>query len=366
VFNQLDEVEKKYEQYLLQLENPSVVQDNKKYTELMRTLAELREVVETYRAYKKAKADHQANLNLLSESDEELRDLAKEEIKSLEALILDLESKLKVLLLPKDPNDEKNIIIEIRAGAGGDEASLFAQELYEAYLHYAHRNHWRVELISCSDGNVGGYKEVIAKISGDKVYSKLKFESGVHRVQRVPKTETQGRVHTSTVTVAIVPEQKPSEVKINLNEVRVDVTRSQGSGGQSVNTTDSAVRVTHLPTGIIVFCQQGKSQHSNKEMAFQILYSKLVQLEEEKRQKEASDMRLAQIGTGDRSERIRTYNFPQSRVTDHRIGFTSHALSDLMAGHLEIVIDPLIAHYQAQALQKHDFSSAQLFPHSSS
>ena len=255
------------------------------------------------------------------------------------------------MLIPKDPNDDKNIILEIRAGAGGDEASLFADELFRSYTHFANAQGWSVSIMSRSDGNVGGIKEVIASVSGESVFSKLKHESGVHRVQRVPATETQGRVHTSTVTVAVIPEQEENEIKINPNDLRVDVTRSQGSGGQSVNTTDSAVRLTHLPTGIIVFCQQGKSQLGNKEIAMKILYSKLVALEEEKLRKEASDARLAQIGTGDRSERIRTYNFPQSRVTDHRIGLTTHQLPDVMSGKMEILVDPLIAHFQAEALK---------------
>ncbi|MGE0633442.1 MAG: peptide chain release factor 1 [Pseudobdellovibrionaceae bacterium] len=352
MFSKLEAVESRYEEVNLQLQKPDIASDQNKYRSLMKELAELEKVVSVYRVYKNKKSDLEANKGFLTESDPDLREMAKEEIKTLEPAIEKLEADLKILLLPKDPNDEKNIILEVRAGAGGDEASLFADELFRGYCHYASSQGWKVSMLSMSDGNVGGVKEVIASISGDKVYSKMKWESGVHRVQRVPKTEAAGRVHTSTVTVAVIPEVEAVEVKINLNEVRIDVTRSQGSGGQSVNTTDSAVRVTHLPTGIIVFCQVNKSQLANKEQAFQILYSKLQQAEDEKARSEASEARLSQIGTGDRSERIRTYNFPQSRVTDHRIGLTVHNLSQIMSGAFEDMIDPLVAHFQAEALKK--------------
>lgn len=353
MFSKLEEVESRFEQVNLQLQNPDIAGQQSKYRALMKELASLQAVVDVYRVYKSKKKQLEESKSILaSENDEDLRALAKEELSEVEPEIERLEQELKILLIPKDPNDDKDIILEIRAGAGGDEASLFADELYRAYIHFAGKQGWRVNPMSMSEGNAGGYKEVIASISGDKVYSKLKFESGVHRVQRVPKTETQGRIHTSTITVAVIPEVEENEVKINQNEIRIDVTRSQGAGGQSVNTTDSAVRVTHLPTGIIVFCQAGKSQTSNKELAMKILYSKLVALEEEKRTKEASDTRLAQIGTGDRSERIRTYNFPQSRITDHRIGFTTHAIDHVMGGDMNIMIDPLIADFQAEALKK--------------
>lgn len=357
MFSKLDEVESRYENVNLQLQNPAVAGQQSKYRSLMKELAELEKVVNAYRIYKAKVKELKDNKDLLNESDEEIRELAKEEIRRLEKEIPPLEDELKILLLPKDPNDDKDIIMEIRAGAGGDEASLFAEELYGSYVRYAASQGWKVTTMSISDGNVGGFKEVVATISGDRVYSKLKYESGVHRVQRVPKTETQGRIHTSTITVAIIPEQEESEVKLNMNEIRIDVTRSQGSGGQSVNTTDSAVRATHLPTGIIVFCQQGKSQTSNKELALKILYAKLVALDEEKRMKEASDQRLAQIGTGDRSERIRTYNFPQSRITDHRIGFTTHAIHDVMTGNLNILIDQLTTYFQAEALKNQSNSN---------
>lgn len=353
MFSKLEEVESRFEQVNLQLQNPDIAGQQSKYRALMKELAGLEKIVLTFRDYKnKKKQLDDSKTQLASENDEELRALFKEEISSLNPEIDRLEQELKILLIPKDPNDDKDIILEIRAGAGGDEASLFADELYRAYIYYAGKQGWKVNPMSMSEGNAGGYKEVIASISGDKVYSKLKFESGVHRVQRVPKTETQGRIHTSTVTVAVIPEVEEADVKLNMNEIRIDVTRSQGAGGQSVNTTDSAVRATHLPTGIIVFCQAGKSQTSNKELALKILYAKLVALEEDKRMKEASDTRLSQIGTGDRSERIRTYNFPQSRITDHRIGFTTHAIDHVMGGDVGILIDPLIADFQAEALKK--------------
>lgn len=352
MFSKLQEVESRYEEVNLQLQKPDIASNQKQYREFMKELSNLEKIVLAYREFKKKKKELEENKVLFTqETDSELKEMIREEIKSLEVQIQELDDKLKILLIPKDPNDDKNIILEIRAGAGGDEASLFAEELFRSYGYYASSQGWKVNGLSVSAGNVGGFKEVIAEVSGESVYSKLKHESGVHRVQRVPDTETQGRVHTSTVTVAVIPEQEDVEVKINPGDLRVDVTRSQGAGGQSVNTTDSAVRLTHLPTGIIVFCQQGKSQLGNKEIAMRILYSKLVQIEEDKKRKEASDARLSQIGTGDRSERIRTYNFPQSRVTDHRIGLTTHALSDVMSGKMEILIDPLIAHFQAEALK---------------
>ena len=352
MFSKLDEVESRFEEVNLQLQKPDIASNQKQYRSLMKELSDLEKIVLPYRDFRRQKKELEQNKILMTnESDAELKELIREDIKSLEASLTKLEEQLKILLIPKDPNDDKNIILEIRAGAGGDEAALFADELFRSYTHFANSQNWRVSLMSMSEGNVGGVKEVIASISGDSVYSKLKHESGVHRVQRVPATETQGRVHTSTVTVAVIPEQEENEIKINPGDLRVDVTRSQGSGGQSVNTTDSAVRLTHLPTGIIVFCQQGKSQLGNKEIAMKILYSKLVALEEEKVRREASEARLSQIGTGDRSERIRTYNFPQSRVTDHRIGLTTHQLTDVMSGKMEILIDPLTAHFQAEALK---------------
>jgi len=352
MFAKLDEVESRFEELNLQLQDPTVTQDQKRYRALMKELADLEKVVPLYRQYKKVVQGIRDDKEILeTESDEALRDMAKEELSRLELEKSELEEKLKLALIPPDPNDDKNIIIEIRAGAGGDESSLFAEELFRAYTHYASGQGWRVELMSISEGNAGGYKEVIATITGDRVYSRLKFESGVHRVQRVPKTETQGRVHTSTVTVAVLPEVDEVDVHIDPNDLRIDVYRSSGKGGQSVNTTDSAVRVTHIPSGIVVACQDEKSQLKNKSKALKILYARLSALEEEKARKSASEARLAQIGTGDRSERIRTYNFPQSRVTDHRIGLTTHALPAIMGGAMENVIDPIIAHFQAEALK---------------
>lgn len=334
---------------------PGVANNQERYRSMMKELSDLEKVVSVFREYLRIKKDLEGNKQILAtENDEELRAMAKEEIGQLEASVAEYEERLKILLLPKDPNDDKNIIMEIRAGAGGDEASLFAYELFRAYSHFATEHNWKVDMMSVSEGNVGGYKEVIAQVSGDKVFSLLKWESGVHRVQRVPKTEAQGRVHTSTVTVAIIPEAEVNEVKIDPNDLRIDVMRSGGAGGQSVNKTESAVRLTHIPTGLVVYCQDGKSQHSNRETAMKILLSRLKQQEEDKVRKEASDARLSQIGTGDRSERIRTYNFPQTRVTDHRIGLTVHSLPDVMNGAFAPLIDPLVAHYQAEALKRQE------------
>ncbi len=353
MFSKLDQVEKRFEQLQQELQNPEITQDQGKFRQRMKELADLEPLVLAYREYRRVQSELQASQALLeSEKDLEIRQMAKEDIRSLELQGVELESQLKLLLLPKDPADEKNIILEIRSGAGGDEASLFADELFRAYIHYASGKGWRVEVISYSPGNAGGCREVVASISGDKVYSRLKYESGVHRVQRVPKTETQGRIHTSTVTVAVLPEAESVDIKVDPNDLRIDVYRSSGSGGQSVNTTDSAVRVTHLPTGLIVTCQEGKSQHKNKETALKVLYSRLMAIEEEKAQKEASSHRLAQIGTGDRSERIRTYNFPQTRITDHRIGLTIHQLGEVMSGDFDGLIEPIAAHYQAEALKQ--------------
>jgi peptide chain release factor 1 len=352
MFRKLDEVEKKFERIGEELQDPSLANNQKQYRSLMKEYATLDRVVSVYRNFKKISADLKDNQELLeTESDEEMRRMIKADIPPLELALKKIEEELKIALLPKDPNDDRNIILEIRPGAGGDESSLFAEELFRAYSIFAQAKGWKVTVMSVALGNVGGYKEVIASIAGDKVYSVLKYESGVHRVQRVPDTETQGRVHTSTVTVAVIPEADGIDVQINQSDLRIDVMRASGSGGQSVNRTESAVRVTHIPSGIAVHCQEGKSQLSNRERAMQILYSKLMVLEEEKVRKEASDQRLAQIGTGDRSERIRTYNFPQSRITDHRIGFTTHQLTNVMQGSFEEVIDPVIAHFQAEQLK---------------
>lgn len=352
MFDRLEAVEQRYEQIQHDLQNPSVANDQTRYRSLMKESADLGEVVELYRRYRRLKQDREGALEMIaSESDPTMKEMAKEELAELEVSIATTEEELKIAILPKDPNDEKNVILEIRPGAGGDEAALFTDELFRAYSLYAATNGWKVDIMSRADGNVGGAKEVIASIEGDKVFSRLKHESGVHRVQRVPKTETQGRVHTSTVTVAVLPEAEEVDVKINPNDLKIDVYRSSGAGGQSVNTTDSAVRITHLPTNTVVTCQDERSQLKNKSKAMKILYSRLKAVEDEKAVKNASDARLAQIGTGDRSERIRTYNFPQSRVTDHRIGLTVHQIDGVMKGELQILIDPLIAYYQAELLK---------------
>lgn len=357
MFKKLDEVEKRYELVNQQLQMPGITDDQKKFRALTKELADLEKVVVVYRSYKKNLDEIKSNKELLdTEKDEEMRSLIKEELPELEASVKEQEQELKILLLPKDPNDDKDVILEIRAGAGGDEAALFAEELFRAYSLFSSKKGWKVQVVSISEGNAGGYKEVVANLSGERVYSQLKFESGVHRVQRVPKTESQGRVHTSTITVAVLPEAEEVDIQIDKNDLRIDVYRSSGNGGQSVNTTDSAVRITHIPTGTVVSCQDGKSQLSNKEQALKVLYSRLMAAEQEKAQKEASDSRLSQIGTGDRSERIRTYNFPQSRLTDHRIGFTTHALTEIMGGEISQVVDPVIAHFQAEALKNQSAS----------
>jgi peptide chain release factor 1 len=352
MFQKLDGVESRFEEVNMQLQNPEITQDQRRFRALMKETADLEALVGAYRRYKSVRKDIAGNKSILNEeSDAELRALAKEELSALEKLETEISDQLKILLLPKDPNDEKNIVLEIRAGAGGDEASLFAEQLFRAYVHYAGEQGWKAELLSTSVGNAGGFKEVCALITGDKVFSRLKYESGVHRVQRVPKTETQGRIHTSTVTVAVLPEADEVDVHINPNDVRTDVFRSGGAGGQSVNTTDSAVRVTHIPTGTVVICQDEKSQIKNKSKALKVLYARLRAAEDERAIKEASTARLAQIGTGDRSERIRTYNYPQSRITDHRIGLTTHQLEAVMGGAFENVIDPVIAFFQAEQLK---------------
>ncbi|MFN3695800.1 MAG: peptide chain release factor 1 [Pseudobdellovibrio sp.] len=358
MFSKLDSVESRYEEVNMSLQRPDIASDQKRYRALMKELSELEKIVVLYRDFKKKTASLKDSKDLfISESDNEMRELLREEIKQLEEQLPELEQQIKIALIPKDPNDDKNILLEIRAGAGGDEASLFADELFRGYAHYASSQGWKAELVSYTEGNVGGAKEVIAMISGEAVYSKMKYESGVHRVQRVPKTEAAGRIHTSTVTVAVIPEVEATDVKINMNDIKIDVMRASGAGGQSVNRTESAVRLHHIPTGILVHCQEGKSQLANKERAFQILAAKLQALEDEKRLKEASDVRLDQIGTGDRSERIRTYNFPQTRITDHRIGLTIHQLDAVMSGSFENLIDPLIAHFQAEALKKQSTNS---------
>jgi len=353
LFDKLEEVQRKFQKLERDLQNPAIIQDSTKYQKLLREHGEMEPLVTAYKAYSDCVKGIEESKEILKNSkEEELKELAKLEVLELEPEAERLKSELKLLLLPKDPKDEKNVILEIRAGAGGDEASLFAEQLYRAYSHYASKNSWRIEILSTSLGNVGGYKEIVVTVSGTKVYSKLKYESGVHRVQRVPKTESQGRVHTSTVTVAVVPEASEVDVDIDEKDLRVDVYRSSGAGGQHVNTTDSAVRITHEPTGIVVSCQDEKSQIKNKAKAMKILYARILAHEEEKLMKEASEERLSQIGTGDRSERIRTYNFPQTRVTDHRVGLTLHKIDEVMGGDFDLLLGPLSAQAQAELLKE--------------
>ena len=353
MFDRLEDLVKHYEELMLELNNPSVTEDQRRFRKLMKEQADLAPLVETYGEYKKAKQDVEDSRALLEEeSDEEMRELAKEELSEGKKRIEELEEKLKILLLPKDPNDDKNVIVEIRAGAGGDEAALFASELYRMYVRYSERQRWRVELINVSESGIGGMKEVEFMITGQGAYSKLKYESGVHRVQRVPETESGGRIHTSTATVAIMPEAEEVDVVIDDKDVRIDVMRASGNGGQCVNTTDSAVRLTHIPTGIVIYSQTEKSQLQNKEKAFRLLRSKLYDMEMEKRQNEEAEARRSQIGTGDRSEKIRTYNFPQGRVTEHRIKLTLYKIDSVMDGDLDELIDSLIAADQAAKLAK--------------
>lgn len=353
MFDKLQDVERRFQKIERDLQNPEVIQDSEKYQKLLREHGELEHLVSTYQSYRTAEQGLKDSKEILKTSkDDDMKELAKLEIDELEPEIERLKTELRFLLLPKDPKDEKNVILEIRAGAGGDEASLFAEQLFRAYGYYASSNNWKMEILSTSLGNVGGFKEVVANVSGDKVYSKLKYESGVHRVQRVPKTESQGRVHTSTITVAVIPEASAVDVDIEDKDLRVDVYRSSGAGGQHVNTTDSAVRITHVPSGIVASCQDEKSQIKNKAKAMKMLYARLLAFEEEKSMQEASEARLSQIGTGDRSERIRTYNFPQTRVTDHRVGLTLHKIDEVMSGDFDLLLGPLSAQAQADLLKK--------------
>ena len=353
MFDRLDDMLRHYEELMLELNNPSVAEDQRKFRKLMKEQADLAPIVDAYKQYKQAKQDVEDSLALLDEeSDEEMKELAKEELADAKKRIEELEQELKILLLPKDPNDEKNVIVEIRAGAGGDEAALFASELYRMYVHYAESHHWKTEMINVSESGIGGMKEVEFMITGHGAYSKLKYESGVHRVQRVPETESGGRIHTSTATVAIMPEAEEFDVVIDDKDIRIDVMRASGNGGQCVNTTDSAVRLTHIPTGIVIYSQTEKSQLQNKEKAFRLLRSKLYDMELERRQNEEAAERRSQIGTGDRSEKIRTYNFPQGRVTDHRIKLTLYKIDAIMDGDIQELIDSLIAADQAAKLAK--------------
>ena len=353
MFDKLDDMLIHYEELMRMLGDPDVTQDTKRFTKLMKEQAELAPIVEAYKQYKQAKQDVEDSLAMLEEeNDEEMREMAKEELSDAKKRIEELEHELKILLLPKDPNDDKNIILEIRAGAGGDEAALFAAELYRMYSNYADSQHWKVEIISINENGIGGFKEVVAMVTGKGAYSKLKYESGVHRVQRVPETESGGRIHTSTATVAVMPEAEEVDVQIDTNDCRIDVMRASGNGGQCVNTTDSAVRLTHIPTGIVISCQDEKSQLKNKDKALKVLRARLYELELAKQHDAEAEARKSQVGTGDRSEKIRTYNFPQGRVTDHRIKLTLHKLDSILDGDLDEIIDSLIAADQAAKLAK--------------
>jgi len=352
MFGKLEEIEEKYEKLEQELAQPDIFNNQERYRKVSKAHADLAEVVTLYREYKQCSRELADNREMAHDSDPEIREMAKAEIGELEDRIESLEDKIKILLLPSDPMDEKNIILEIRAGTGGDEAALFVADLYRMYTRFAEANRWKVEEMSSHFTGSGGLKEVIASISGDKVYSKLKYESGTHRVQRVPATESQGRIHTSVVTVAIMPEAEEVDIELRPEDVRVDVFRSSGPGGQSVNTTDSAIRVTHVPTGMVVICQDEKSQHKNKAKALKVLRSRLLQMEQEKAKAEEDAARRSQVGSGDRSERIRTYNFPQGRVSDHRINLTLHKLPQIMEGEIDDLTDALISHYQAEALKR--------------
>ena len=351
MFDKLEDLLIRFQEIEDEMMSPDVLNDQNHYKKLRKEHSDLGEIVEKYKEYKANQKSIEDSLALLDEeSDEELRELAKEELNECKQRIPKLEEELKILLLPKDPNDEKNVIVEIRGGAGGDEAALFAAELYRMYVMYAERNRWKIDVMTMNENGIGGYKEVIFMINGKGAYSKLKYESGVHRVQRVPVTESGGRIHTSTSTVAIMPEAEEVDVELDLNDCKFDVFRSSGNGGQCVNTTDSAVRLTHIPTGIVISCQDEKSQLKNKDKAIRVLRAKLYDLELEKSRNAEAEARKSQVGTGDRSEKIRTYNFPQGRVTDHRINLTMYQIDKVMDGDLDFVIDSLIAADQAAKL----------------
>ena len=356
MIDRLEQMEQRYDELSTQLGLPEVITDHEKYQKAGRALRELEAPVMKFRELRQVRQGLAEARAMLADPD--MKDMAEEEIASLAPREPVLEEEIKVLLLPKDPNDEKNVILEIRAGTGGDEASLFAAEVFRMYQRFAEQHRWKIELLSLSESGVGGYKEVIAIIEGERVYSQLKWESGVHRVQRVPATETQGRVHTSAVTVAVLPEAEDVDVKIEAKDIRIDTFCSSGPGGQSVNTTYSAVRITHLPTNTVVSCQDEKSQIKNREKGMRVLRSRLYEIEMDKQNAELAKERKQMVGTGDRSEKIRTYNFPQNRLTDHRIGLTLHQLDLVMEGRLQPIVDALITHYQAEQLKADNSQAA--------
>ena len=356
MFDKLESVEQRFLELESRLADPSLADQPGEFRKLSREHASLLELIDEYRRYKGLQAEQASNRELLEDRDAELSAMARDELKRVEPELERSKRSLQILLLPKDPNDDKNILFEIRAGAGGDEAALFVGELFRLYQRYAERQGWKVDILSANSTGLGGFKEIIAVIEGQKVFSRLKWEGGVHRVQRVPATEAQGRIHTSTVTVAVLPEAEDVDVNINPADLRIDVFRSGGAGGQGVNTTDSAVRITHIPTGQVVVCQDERSQHKNKDKAMKILRSRLLEAEQERAAKEHSDARRTMVGTGDRSERIRTYNFPQGRLTDHRIGLTLYQLDAVMEGRIDEILDGLQAHYQMEALKAQGIS----------
>ena len=351
MFDRLEDIIRRYEDITMMLGDPSVVSDQEKFRSLMKEQKSLEALVECYKQYKDTKKTIEDSLSMLDEeSDPDMKEMLREELSEAKDRIPELEEKLKILLLPKDPNDEKNVIVEIRAGVGGDEAALFAADMFRLYTRYAERHAWKIETMSIEDIGIGGIKTVSFMIKGDGAYSRLKFESGVHRVQRIPTTESGGRIHTSAITVAIMPEVEDVEVEIDMNDCKFDVFRASGNGGQCVNTTDSAVRLTHLPTGIVISCQDEKSQQQNKAKALKVLRAKLYEMEQEKKHNDEAQLRKSQVGSGDRSEKIRTYNFHQGRVTDHRIGLTLYKIDQIMDGDLDEIIDSLIAADQAEKL----------------
>ena len=353
MFDKLEDLVARLEEVMKQLSNPDVVNDQEKFRSLMKEQNDLTPIVEKYNEYKDAKQTIDDSLEMLEEeNDEDMKEMLKEELSEAKNTVAKCEEELKILLLPKDPNDDKNVVLEIRAGAGGDEAALFAAEIYRMYKAYADSRRWKTEIVDVNENGLGGFKEASFMINGQGAYSRLKYESGVHRVQRIPATESGGRIHTSTVTVAIMPEAEEVDVEIDMNDCRFDVFRASGNGGQCVNTTDSAVRLTHIPTGIVISCQDEKSQLKNKDKALKVLRARLYELEMEKAHSAEAELRKSQIGTGDRSEKIRTYNFPQGRVTDHRIKLTLHRLENILNGDLDEIIDSLTAADQAAKLSR--------------
>ena len=353
MFDKLEDLLHRFEEIMNELSEPGVANDQKRFTSLMKEQSDLSPIVEAYKEYKTKKQDVADSIELLeSESDEDMREMLKEELSDAKKRIEELEDKLKILLLPKDPNDDKNVIVEIRAGAGGDESALFAAEIYRMYMHYADSRHWKTETMEMEEIGIGGMKSVTFMISGAGAYSVMKYESGVHRVQRVPETESGGRIHTSTITVAVMPEAEEVDIEINDKDICIDVCRASGAGGQCVNTTDSAVRLTHYPTGIVIYSQTEKSQLQNKNKAFALLRTKLYDMKLQEAHDAEADLRRSQVGTGDRSEKIRTYNFPQGRVTDHRINLTLYKLDKIMNGDIQEIIDACIAADQAAKLLK--------------